>query len=117
MQASIPNCSAFFKPYRIPIEDSPAPRIPQHLRPLLSQIITFINTNYSFERGVCRSESAFVTVKRDFRLLQIYLSDVKETFYVTFDDGKWILCDEDEFFQFYADGDTEELVWYPSQTN
>ena len=113
MQASIPDCAVFFKHYKIPIDDSPFQKLPAHLKPLLSQIVSVINSEFDFKRGPCRAEKLYATVNHAANFLRLYLSDVRKSFYIVKDDDEWTLNDEDEFFDLYADGEETENVYYP----
>ena len=103
MQATIPDCSVFFKQYQHPIDDSPFPKMPKHLKPLLSQIADVINADYEFKRGPCNVNRMYVTAKPRINVLQLHLSDVRKTFYVLLDSDEWVLCDDEEFSDLYID--------------
>ena len=111
----LPDCSEFFKNYRIPIKDTPYPRVPRHLKPILDEAFELISILYDYSDGEFDKNKALITVDKPINAIIIELMDVNDRYMITYDEGEWQVYDETLFFQIFAEGEEEEQVYYPPQ--
>ena len=113
----MPDCSQFFRFYRVPIKNSPYLKIPQHLRNLMNQIFTIITDEFDYSNEQFDPVNAKITVDKQTQTLEIVLTDTNERYFVVNDGGNWKLFEEEMFIQLFGDDEEDgEDVWIPSPT-
>ena len=111
--------SALFKNYRVAIDNSPYPKMPKHLKPMLDSILSILETEYMTpEDSINRNNVRFTSLK-NIRVLEISIKAANHTcdkFYFLEDSpSNWGVYDEEEFEDEFFENEDVEDVYIPPQ--